>query len=60
MDEAHETIEYAERWLDDAQMSLRMIRRGKHAYNKARLHDVVRDLRELADKLEPCIEALED
>lgn len=60
MDKAHETIEQAENWLDDAQTSLRIIRRGKHAYNKARLNDVVLDLRELADKLEPCIEALED
>ena len=60
MDEAHEAIEQAERWLDDAQMSLRMIRRGKHTHNDLRMKGVIRDLRELADKLEPCIEALED
>jgi len=60
MDKTHEVIEQAERWLDDAQMNLRMIRRGKHFDNDLRLKGVVRDLRDLADKLEPHIAVLEE
>lgn len=48
-------LETARGALDDIQGSLLVILRGKHLYNSVRLTGVVRDLRSLADQLEPHI-----
>ena len=42
--------------LGGMQISLRTVARGKHTHNDIRLAGVVRDLRDLADRLEPRIE----
>ena len=46
--------------LDDMNIALRMIARGKHTHNDLRLRGVVRDLRGLADRLEPRIEEFKE
>ena len=46
--------------LEDMQISLRMVARGKHTHNDIRLAGVARDLRVLADRLEPRIEEFKD
>ncbi len=60
MTDTETEIDNALTWLDDAKLTLGMISRGKHFHNDLRLRGVVNDLRDIADKLEPHIEALRE
>ena len=60
MTDTETEIEIARGCLDDLQMSLHTIVRGKHFHNDLRLSGIVRDLRHIAERLEPHIEALRE
>lgn len=47
-------------FLEDVQMQMQIIQRGKHTCNAMRLESIVEDLRHVAGELEPHIKTLRE